>query len=190
MANTVDTIGDKATTEKIVDGSITELIDDKITYIGFGGFQGCTNLRKLDLPNLETLAAQCVYECSRVESVNFPNLKHVDSYSISSISSLKTLSLPSLIEASSWSLSRLGVEKAEFRDIQKLNGSAFANGSSLKYMIFRGNHMCELENRTGLSTKINFYVKRSLLDTYKADSEWSNLADRIFAIEDNLDICG
>lgn len=96
----------------------------------------------------------------------------------------------SLIYAPSSSLGRLGAEKIEFRDIQKLNGSAFYNTTALKHVIFRGNHMCELENRTGLSANVKFYVKRSLLDIYKADSEWSNLADRIFAIEDNLDICG
>ena len=67
MANTVDTLGEVGTIDAIVDGSITELIDDRVYSVQNAPGGGSYQLRKL--PNLVTLSLpNCTYINMRYET--------------------------------------------------------------------------------------------------------------------------
>ena len=75
-------------------------------------------------------------------------------------------------------------------------GSAFEGCSALLTLILRSETLCTLANKNALSNTLiasgtgYIYIPRSLVDSYKAATNWSTYADQIRAIEDYPDICG
>lgn len=64
------------------------------------------------------------------------------------------------------------------------------NSSLLSNLIIRTpGTVCTLQSAPE-STKVKLYVPEALVEQYKVATNWSSMADRIFAIEDNLDFCG
>lgn len=53
--DTVDAIGDEATTKAILEGTITEYIDTKIKRIGSGAFRYVGSLKTVIIPNCEEI---------------------------------------------------------------------------------------------------------------------------------------
>lgn len=64
---TVDSVGDAALTNSLIDRSITELQDDLLTSIRQYAFQGCTALKKLVFGSVESLGSQCFRDLSALE---------------------------------------------------------------------------------------------------------------------------
>ena len=49
--NTIDALGDDVVIDSIINKTITEFKDDKVTSVGQYAFYGCTQLSDVDLPN-------------------------------------------------------------------------------------------------------------------------------------------
>lgn len=71
--NTIDTLGDDAVMDSLIDGSITEFKDDEITTIGNYAFYGKPNLEIVDVPNVTTIDNYAFSNCSSLLEVNAPN---------------------------------------------------------------------------------------------------------------------
>ena len=86
MANTVDTLGEVGTVDAIVDGSITELIDDRV-YRVQAGDSGHTPYQLRNLPNLVTLSLpSCTFINSQgltMSSLVTFDVKHLSGETIS-----------------------------------------------------------------------------------------------------------
>ena len=72
MANTIDILGDDAVTDSIIDGSITELVDDQITSIGDRAFYNCSALTSIDLPAVTSISSSAFSGCYALTSIDLP----------------------------------------------------------------------------------------------------------------------
>ena len=64
FVNTVDIIGDEALTNSILNGSITEIADNRVTSVGDSAFRGCSALFRADFPSVTGIYNTAFYDCS------------------------------------------------------------------------------------------------------------------------------
>jgi hypothetical protein len=64
FVNTVDIIGDEALTNSILNGSITEIADNRVTSVGDSAFRGCSALIRADFPSVTGIYNTAFYDCS------------------------------------------------------------------------------------------------------------------------------
>jgi len=67
--NTVDTVGDEALTNSIIDRSVTEICDEYIVGIGPYAFANCSSLKKADFLSCLSIGEGAFANCSALESL-------------------------------------------------------------------------------------------------------------------------
>lgn len=92
--NTIDVLGDDAVMDGIINRTITEFKDDKVTKLGGSSFYGCTALETVDLPNVKTAEKNAFYGCASLANVSLPLLKSSNNQLFQNCTSLETISLP------------------------------------------------------------------------------------------------
>lgn len=71
-----------------------------------------------------------------------------------------------------------------------IDGGCFSNSPRVESAIIRTKNVVPLSKVfTQTASSIQFYVPERLVEDYRTATNWSVYADRILAIEDNLDIC-
>lgn len=189
--NSIDTLGDDAVIDGIIDRSITEISDDVITSIGQSAFRGHSALTKVDFPNLKTLGGT-VFQNTGLVNAEFPSLTSLGSYPFPGCASLKRAVLPRVTHIPIWGFGQCGaLEMVDLCDCTSISGSdTFQACYALKYIILRGSSVCELLGGARLDmTKIAsgngwIFVPEALVESYKAAANWSTYADQIRALED------
>lgn len=156
---TVESIGDEALTNSIIDRSITEIQDSLTEKIGRYAFYRCEALTKAVFGSV----------------TQFIN---VDEYSSPFLAcrALKTLDFHSTVNFPKY---------------------AFDHCSAIEALILRSKTMCTLGanvksvfESSNISNGMGYiYVPADLVETYKADANWSACADQIRAIEDYPEVC-
>ena len=121
---------DLSTSKMLVDGSLTEIVNDKITGVGAYSFRACPSLTKADFPKVTTIYEEAFRGC-KLDALILRN---------------KTMVTLTNANALSWT--------------GPYNGTGY------------------------------IYVPSALVDTYKADTNWSTYAAQFRAIEDYPEICG
>ena len=95
FVNTVDSIGDEALTNSIIDRSITEIRDNYATSIGDYAFCKCSELTTADFPAATSIGESAFRFCSALTTADFPVAKSIGSYAFNSCSKLTALILRS-----------------------------------------------------------------------------------------------
>ena len=123
--------------------------------------------------------------------------KSIAGYAFYECTTLNNLVLPSLTEVPVNGCRQLkGLVKGDFHNITTIRANGFYQCTNLETLIIRTNSVCRLYNSTTFTgSKIQngtgyIYVPSALVESYKADTNWSTFADRFRAIEDYPDICG
>jgi len=201
---TVETVGDAALCDSIIDRSITELVDETCTVVGQFALAEADKLRKVRFENVTQIGADAFQGCTSLESISFPKITGLNSCSLNGLTNLTEIDMPLL--------SSIGKQYA-FEDAKALTrvdlpmlnhmgvGShydcaAFRNCSSLETFIMRRNAVCILDNTSALNgTPLRkgtgyVYVPAALIEAYQADQYWSQMNIQFRAIEDYPDICG
>ena len=135
----------------------------------------------INFPNLET-ASTVIYNDygEKLEYLCLPKLTHLDTYSFNNCKALKILDLPSVT-----SIAKPGSAYA----------SPFYNCNSLQAIILRSETLVPAQTIIGTlipkltSVPTYIYVPSTLLEEYKAATNWAAAADYIRAIEDYPNIC-
>ena len=88
--NTIDVLGDSATTDSILARTITEFKDDTITTIGTGAFNKCTELTIVVLPKCSEIRPTAFTSCTALKAVILPGnevckLTSTNAFNITSI---------------------------------------------------------------------------------------------------------
>ena len=160
----------------LLNNSMVNLTNSVVTSLKSRALQASTNLVTVDLPNVTTIGTYAFYACSGLVSVVLPKLTSVPSQAFYSCSKLKhaDLGLTSSIAA-----------------------QAFNANTALETMILRRTgSICTLSNTNAVSNtgiakgKGYFYVPASLIESYKANTNWSDYSAQFRTIEDYTDICG
>ena len=103
FANTVDLLGDDVVLASIVNKTITEFKDDKVTFVGPYAFNYCKDLETVDIPNA-TYIARFGFNQSKLTSLNAPKVTRVFAQGLSS-ANLTELCLPELTFATTQAFS-------------------------------------------------------------------------------------
>ena len=134
---------------------------------------GLTALEVVDIPLTKVIIANAFKGCTALSRVSFPNLTTVQGNAFSGCTSLEEVEIGTKEVATALTLST----------------NAFLNCSSLKELTIYYSSVATLANAstifngTGITaTTGSIYVPGDLLTSYKAATNWSNYANRIFPI--------
>ena len=195
--NTTDILGDDAVCDGIINKTLSEYADNRITFIGEYSFYNCPNIAKIDLPNVTSVGVFSFYGCSSARTINLPlavdigNYAFYNDYDVESINIPVATSIGKSAVRNCSSLTRIDLPKVTIIDTY-----AFYNCSALTTVILRSSTICELTSTNvfgnmPISNGTGFiYVPARLVDSYVSGTNWSVLADQIRAIEDYPDITG
>lgn len=195
--NTTDLLGDDAVCDGIITKTLTEYADDTIKDIGDYSFYNCAKLKKVDLPNAERIGVFSFYGCSGIETVNIPLATEIGNYAFYSNGKMKSVNAPlatSLGKMAFRNCSQLAA--IDLPLVVSIDTYVFYSCTALTTVILRSQRMCELLNTNAFgSMPISngtgyIYVPAALVDSYRAGTNWSAMADQIRAIEDYPDITG
>lgn len=165
--------GDTSVEDAIVDRSIIEYKNDRVTKVGYGAFSDCTLLTTVDLPNVKSIGYSAFNGCSALTTVNLPNATTVEYNAFYNCTSLATIDLPKATSVSD---------------------AMFSNCTALNAVILRSTTKATLSNAsafagTGIESGIGYiYVPKALIEDYKESTNWSVYAEQFRAIEDYPEI--
>lgn len=141
-------------------------------------FYNCASIKNINAPLLQHTGAQVFQGCSGLASVKFPALTSVNVMAFEDCTNLV---------------------RADFgTSLTEIGYLAFRGCTKLDTLILRSNKVVTY-NTDGIgisdSSPIGagtgyIYVPTALVDSYKAASKWSDLANQFRAIEDYPNICG
>ena len=197
FVNTVDSVGDEALTNSIIDRSITEIRDNCVTRIGDSAFYSCSALTAADFHAATIIENSAFRSCSKLTTANFPAATSIGDYAFESCSALTTSNFPAATSIGNSAFQYCSaLTTADFPAATKIGRSAFQYCSKLNTLILRYRTMAKLYDTKAFSnTPISsgtgyIYVPADLVDSYKADSKWSTYSNQVRAIEDYPEICG
>lgn len=164
FTNTIETMKDEELARLLISRKFTEFIDTELTSVRAYAFNSAKNCF-IYLPNLTTVgyaAFQTVTNGAVVLGITNANQAYL---------------------CGMWSSSVYC-----FPNLTKAIGSTFKTGAN-STAILPNKTMCVLTYSANNSWEAKAtYVPKSLLESYQADTNWSPISSRIFAIEDNEDI--
>lgn len=176
--NTVSVIGDQALTDSIIDGSVTEIVDDYTTSV----FELA---RRTNLKKAVFLSATYVGDMSGCTALEELVLPKVESYrSFRDCASLKKIELPSLtgVLGDMW-----GCRALEYVDggmASQIGEFAFYLCNQLKTLILRKTDTICTNPRNAVNSSVKVYVPSALIEEYKAATNWSAIAANILPLEE------
>lgn len=178
LAKTVETGGGGSDTQidGLIDRSITEISNSRVTSIGKFAFYGCSNVVTVHFPAVTSISDNAFYSCKKLTAADFPAVKNIGSSAFQSCISLTT---------------------ADYPAVTSIGNVAFMGCSNLTTLILRNtNNVCTLSNTNALNGTLiksgtgYIYVPAALVDSYKTATNWATYANQIRAIEDYPDITG
>lgn len=155
--------------DSIVDGSITEYTNDRITTIRSYGLAYCTNLTSINLPNVTSISPYAFRANSVLTSINIPKVTLLNTCMFQDCTILNDL---------------------DFTNVTQIGSSAFQSCKGLTKLILRNEAMVTLKNTnvfsgTPIAGGTGFvYVPDTLVDTYKSGSNWTTYANQIKGISE------
>ena len=144
------------------------VIQDGVTAIGSGSFMYCGNLRKVVIPNGVTIIGQEVFsKCCVLENIVIPDgVTTIGNYAFSDCASLSYAVIPS--------------------SVTTISSYTFEGCISAKYYDFSQHTVVPTLSNTNAFNKIpsdcEIRVPASLVDEWKAATNWSDLADYIVGV--------
>lgn len=192
---------------KLVERTLTgDYTNDRATKIGALAFSGLT-LNQLSLPSV-TEVAESGFNSLTVSELEMASLT-VTTYWMFRDGRFDVVKVPSVVKLNNQSLLALYINRMVLNcvnletsgdaltsylnrvvvfDFHRLKSLPVIPGGSTRTVIIRTPEVCALQTTPG-TTSVNVYVPASLVDSYKSETNWSAMADQIFAIEDHPDIC-
>lgn len=194
--------------EKTLSGDYT---NDRVTYVSSGTFNDLT-LGKLSLPSvIGGTDTTCDFANFTADEVELASLTET-SYWMFNGSTIGLLKLPSVTKVATGEDFRAKrIDRVVMNSIERIETLKVAAGyvvtfdfHKIKYfpklyensgswlvknLIIRTPSVCTLGSPPA-STTARVFVPSALVEQYKTATNWSVMADRIFAIEDNMEFCG
>lgn len=169
--NTIDLLGDDAVVDSIIDRTIAEFKDDKITAVGNHAFYECMALADVDVPNVTICGIRAFARCSGIKKMVLPATVTVGNEAFYAATGLRII---------------------EFRSVVNIGAGVFNLANALVAIVMRNTSGVSSVQDSTLSGNYAiqtvkscfFYVPRALIEDYKAATNWSSYADRFRALED------
>lgn len=196
--NTAEVIGDDAMCDLIIQRTVTEYKENRISKIGKAAFSGCISLAVVDVPNAVTISEEAFSDCSKLVSVNAPSAITINRNTFYGCTALEKVCFPSLVEVqsniSAWHAGSFrgctALTTVDLPVCSTIDGYAFHECSSLTSLILRNNAVCNLVATTAfegtpIATGTGYiYVPADLVADYQSATNWSTYAAQFRAIEE------
>lgn len=190
FVNSVDILGDDVLTDSIIEKTLESYADDVVKSIGSYAFSKCTALINVNLPNVQEINNYAFNDCTALTSVIAPLVEtRVNFYAFQNCLNLANVDFPLLkrIDGSAFS-GCAKITSVDFPLVTYIGNQAFAK-TGLATLILRNETMVQNGGYIAINTPIAsgtgyIYVPSSLVDSYKADSNWSTYANQFRALED------
>ena len=193
----------------LIDRSISgEYVNEDLTAIGDYAFCECPALTKVDAPAVTSIGGRAFQNCATLTEVNLPKAASIGTNAFYGCSALTEVDFPAVASVGDGVFyGNRALAKADFSVATSIGTTAFYDCRSLTALILRSETMCTLGDTNAFNNCYHIlgtsnstynpsglkdgyiYVPRALVDTYKADSNWSTFASQIRAIEDYPEIC-
>lgn len=169
----------------------------EVTEVGESAFYNCDSLADVNLPKATTLGETSFSSCSGLNNINIPLVETINTSAFSSSSFDKIVCQSAKTVGYNAFAYNTSLQQADFYVVETMDSAAFSNCSKLSTLIIRSETMCSVEYNSSTELLRNtaiasgngyIYVPSALVDTYKADDDWSTYADQIRAIEDYPEI--
>lgn len=174
--------------------NLTFISIPECNFIGSYAFSGAKKLATVYMPKIETIDEFGFWSCESITSINAPELVSVKAGIFAGCTLLNDVSIPkcSFVNQAAFrscaNLSRISIPMCE----NIIGSSVFANCTTLEKVVLMSESVCLLSRTNAFaSTPISnssylgyfgsIYVPASLVDSYKAATNWSAYADRITA---------
>lgn len=150
--------------DSLVEGSITQYTNDRITTIRSYGLAYCTKLTSIDLPNVTSISPYAFRADSVLTSINIPKVTLINTCCFQDCTILNDL---------------------DFTNITQIGSSAFQSCKGLTKLILRSETMVTLKNTnvfsgTPIAGGTGFvYVPDNLKTQYQQATNWSTYASQI-----------
>lgn len=149
--------------DSIVERTITEFVNHRITKIGQYAFARHAALVRVDIPNVERVETYGFNYCTGLTEIYLPKCKYIAGQSFNSCSKLEKVVVPMC---------------------EQIGGHALT-ASKLSCLVLGGDKVCTLDNAAAIETNPMkngtgfIYVPDNLVDSYKAATNWSTYASQI-----------
>lgn len=176
--NSISAEKEKCSNGDIISGNVIE-VESNITSIRYGAFAEYTNLKKVNLPNVNIIGDYAFRSCSSLQNISLPLVENIGGYAFEFSSYLESAYLPKI-------------------EILGSSGDAFPVCNSLKAVIIEQTEtICTLPSTNSFGSCSHFtgqvdttfnpngdkdgfvYVPDSLVEQYKVASNWSTIASQI-----------
>ena len=164
--------------------------------MGAGAFQNCSSLSEANLPKAQSIETYAFSGCYNLKKALFESVSNISQYAFFNCSSLNQTSFPlcESIGVSAFqrciSLPSIYLPKCNY-----IGSNAFYNNVILSQVYMLGSSVATLDNTNAFiytplysSSYLGYfgsiYVKASLVNDYKAATNWSYYADRIVGLTD------
>ena len=180
--------GGTSVEDGLIDGTITECINNRVTNVRIYAFQGLKKLAKVDLPAATIINNYAFNGCTALTTVNLPAATSIGNNACSACTALTTVNLPAATKINDYAFNGCNaMTKVDLYAATSIGKRAFYNCKKLKSIIIRSETMCTLSDTdafTNTPGTSHIYVPSALLESYRAATNWSNYAARFRAIED------
>lgn len=180
--------------DALIQRTITE-IHSGATSIGASAFRDCATLTTANFPLATSIGSQAFQNCTGLITAAFPSATWMDDYVFRYCNTLTTVDFPLVISIGNYALQGCtALTTADFPLAIWILAGALRSCNKLSTLILRKNAVCTLNNVNALTdTPIAsgtgyVYVPASLVDAYKAATNWVTYANQIRAIEDYPEI--
>ena len=161
MANTVDTLGEQETLDKLVAHTLEDFEDNRITTVRAYAFCYSNGLKSVNLPNATTSGKFAFQSCFNIESINIPKITNVpesifsNCYRLSSLEALNANTLSNNSFEKCYSLNGFNLSNITKVENYALTNAGFGtvtlpNCTSLGSYVINGTRTSTVD----LSTKI------------------------------------
>ena len=157
-----------ALADSIVERSITEFSNHRITKIGRYAFARHSGLVKVDIPNVERIEEYGFNYCTGLTEIELPKCKYIAGQSFNSCGKLRKVVAPMC---------------------EEIGGHAIT-ASALACLVLVGEKVCILANAAAIETTPMkngtgfIYVPDNLVEQYKTAANWSTYAAQIKPISE------
>ena len=156
--------------------------------VGDGVFYQCYSLASVNFPACEYIGAQAFYQCSNLTTANFPACISIRNGAFTSCSKLTSVNFPVCVSISDYAFTYCSsLTTVSFPACVSIGKYAFSYCTNLKEIYLMGSSLCVLSNSNAFSVtsiwsnKGSIFVPASLVETYKAATNWAYFKARIFS---------
>lgn len=125
--------GDTTQIDSIIDRSITEISNDRVTVIGDNAFYACKSLITVDFPAATIVSNHAFHDCTSLTTVDFPAVTKIGSNAFRGCTGLTTVNFPAVNNTlgSNAFDNCTSLTTVYFPALPTTGGYAFANCTSL-----------------------------------------------------------